>query len=115
MQKACTHDAWDDTLRACLATGGGAGCFDGSTVATASAWGFPALGVEGHWHKLPAECDEFRRLIEHYSTCKALPQEARDALTQSLKMLEDEAGPNLEAVRSSCAAGAQALQQISGC
>ncbi len=89
MQKACSHDAWDDTLRACLVTGGGAGCFEGSTIASASAWGFPALGVGGD--ALPAECAEFRRLIEHYATCKRSRATSRDALCADAQCAEDQA------------------------
>ncbi len=58
MLRACTAEAWSDTLRACVATGGDATCF--SDAGVTSRWGYPAFEVATSL--LPPECDDVRLL-----------------------------------------------------
>jgi hypothetical protein len=111
MTRACAKDGWDDTLRACLATGGDATCF--SDAGVTSRWGYPAF--EANVSILPPECDEMRLLTAKLARCTALPQQTRDGIVKSLELVEDRAKDPADDIRSLCAAVANDLRALPGC
>lgn len=83
MQKACVADKWTDTMRACIVSGGGDGCFDSNT--TAVVWGYPAAiaGATALWPGIPTECQVYKVMIDKLMVCDKLPQASRDAMKQA--------------------------------
>jgi hypothetical protein len=82
MTKACTDDKWPPNMRACLVAGGGDACF---TAVSASAWGFPAVGVFVR-SGIP-ECDAYAATMKAVDACTALPQSQRDAINRTWSYL----------------------------
>jgi hypothetical protein len=78
MTKACTDDKWPPNMRACIVAGGGDACF---TAISASAWGFPALGVFVR-SGIP-ECDAYAETMKAVDACTAMSQAQRDAIKRS--------------------------------
>ncbi|HEX4452231.1 MAG TPA: hypothetical protein VH143_15245 [Kofleriaceae bacterium] len=109
MLRACTTDAWTDTLRACLATGGDATCF--SDAGVTSRWGYPAFELTTS--SLPPECDEVRLLAATLARCTAVPPPTRSAIAESLNRLEHHAQD--DDVRNQCATLADTLRGTPGC
>lgn len=112
MTKACTADSWSDTLRACLVVGGGETCFE--TTGMRLRWGYPAAGSVTQTGV--DECDEYAAAVQKIAACKTVPQTSREALQQALdQMLAQVAGTpadKRDAMRTNCAAGLDAINQI---
>jgi hypothetical protein len=109
MSRACTAEAWTDTLRACLATGGDATCF--SDAGVTPRWGFPAFEVTTS--QLPPECDDVRMLAATLARCAAVGAPTRSAIAESLNRLEQRAHD--DDVRNQCAVLADTLRSMQGC
>ncbi len=80
MLKACTADAWDEPLRACVVIGGGSDCF---ATEGQVAWTYPASGVMVSTG-IP-ECDAYGAEIVRLAQCGTLPPSARDAMVKSFQ------------------------------
>jgi hypothetical protein len=111
MMKACTADAWDETLRACVVSGGGETCFE--AVRMALSWGYPAAGVE--FSLRVAECDAYATTIKRVLACDKLPADGRDAIRHGFEKLRVLLAKlpvhEREAYAQSCSAGADAVRQ----
>jgi len=112
MQKACTADKWTDTVRACVATGGGVACFDGSAVLAAD-WDFPARATVVR--AMPPVCVEFDRRAQGYEGCSSVAQETRDAVANVRKMLDDEAQRDPDGAVATCQAALEMIGKLPPC
>lgn len=112
MTKACTDDAWSETLRACIVAGGEETCFQAEQMGLS--WGYPAAGTVTTLG-IP-ECDAYGATLQALSSCSKFPEEARKALTKSFdemrahmaKLSADER----TRTATSCKAGLAAVKSI---
>lgn len=82
MTKACTRDAWEPRLRACIVAGG-AGSVGCMSVQQTRTWDYPALGVFVKTG-IP-ECDAHTKRLEALSRC-AVPQQVHfEAMAAALQ------------------------------
>jgi hypothetical protein len=112
MQRACTDGAWNDTLRACLATGGAATCFAGTSVPAAD-WGFPASATVVR--ALPPACVEFERLAQHIDGCTSVQPEVHDVVARVRQLLEEQARSDPDGVGAACQAAIEQMSELSTC
>lgn len=67
---------------------------------------------------VPSECRAFIRMVNAYSTCKAVPPEARAAMVPALKQMEsawkDVNASNRRAMIDGCKSGEEAMRQTLG-
>lgn len=112
MQTACAAGKWDDTLRACVAVGGGATCFDGTTVIAAD-WGFPAAATIVR--AIPPVCLELDRRAQGFDGCTAVPEETRAAVASLRKMLDEQAQHHPEDAVAGCQAALDMLGKLPPC
>jgi hypothetical protein len=112
MTKACTADAWDDTLRACIVLRGGETCF--ASTGMRLRWGYPAAGVVTVTG-IP-DCDAYAKAIQSLTACSKVPQTSRDHMVRSLEQLlaQIAAAPadKRPAMGSSCKAALDAVEQL---
>jgi len=86
MIKACTADAWSVQLRACIvaaAPGPDAACFAATPETTATAWGFPALGLLTKTG-IPA-CDAWGDALRALARCPQIPTAATQAMLDAFQ------------------------------
>ncbi len=111
MKKACVHDKWNDTLRACVTVGGGDDCFAAGNL---GAWGFPAAGVAIATGI--AECDTWGQAITKLALCDKIPQSTRDALMQTYAQLAQQAAQmpadQRAGMADACKAATDAVKQL---
>ncbi len=86
MTKACTADAWDETMRACIVVDGGQGgarqeCF----VREKLRWGYPATGTVTKVGI--AECDDYAAAVAKLTSCNLLSQASRDQIARSQQQM----------------------------
>jgi hypothetical protein len=115
MQKACTADKWDPTLRACLVTGGSKMCFDDTLISRID-WGYPSLAALGK--SLPAECIAYKQTIAKLDACNAITPATRDALVETLTEWSIQSPMSAETtatVVTACTAGAHVLDESNAC
>jgi hypothetical protein len=112
MKKACTRDAWSETLRACVVAGGEQTCFEVAQLGLA--WGYPAAGSVTSLG-IP-ECDEYGATIQRISTCSSIEPDARAALAKSFDEMRAHmaslSAEEKKRLATSCKAGLAAVQGI---
>jgi len=109
MTKACTADSWDDTIRACLVSGGSDACFDD---ANKRKWGYPATGAVTSVGV--TECDAYSTKVLTFASCTKVAQLTRDSIVRSQQQMLAEIARMPQAERAktgtSCQAAMEAIE-----
>lgn len=114
MMKACTTEAWEPTVRACMFAGGGEQCFTTASFP----WLFPATGVLATSSGVP-ECDVYGDAMTRIQNCQKIPRATRDsfkdsfdAMRETFAQLKAMDASVRDAMADACRQGTEALQTM---
>jgi hypothetical protein len=112
MREACTAEKWTDSVRSCIAVGGGSPCFLAAGMSV-HAWGFPPSAVPLKTG-IP-ECDAYADTLRALAGCNQIPRQAAqamlDAYQQTAPVMANLPANQRTAAASSCKQADSAIRQ----